>query len=406
LANEGNTMRKHPRIYLAFLVFAIVVVAGCPVVYFLTAYTKRTSHYISELTLDGENIYFGAGNCLYYLEAQKQILHELTCAKGHTFGQPAVDRERVYAQVGRFLVAVDLSARKLAWRTDQSGEPGFEYESTGRMLHYPGSTLRAGTTIITCRRQGLQFYNTQSGDFVWHTEPNWMENYRYLLTDNLVWYIVESVDERDYGSLKGLAVDTGETRYTVDLRPMVRFDELLAINAQWIFGAMDRGKNDRYIFAVNREHLDRVQWFSEISYQLGVSRPTIRDDLLIVRINENEVHALNINTGQVVWSFVPETYQSVSYELEHIVPFRLCERYDKIHNCRLYGLDIETGGVVWEYYLNAEPYGVTEPVISKRAVYIGNRDSVDVLDLKTGKLLQRVKVHSEYQFYVSKSGLD
>ena len=61
--------------------------------------------------------------------------------------------------------------------------------------------------------------------------------------------------------------------------------------------------------------------------------------------------------------------------------------------------------MIWEYYLNAEPYGITEPVISEGNVYIGNRNSIDVLDLRTGKLLQRIKVDSEYEFYVSKSGL-
>ena len=49
--------------------------------------------------------------------------------------------------------------------------------------------------------------------------------------------------------------------------------------------------------------------------------------------------------------------------------------------------------------------GVTEPVIIAGAVYIGNRDSIDVLDLETGMLLWQVEVDSSYSFLVSRTGL-
>lgn len=398
-------MKKQVKVGLILLTLVVLGVIGCPVAYFLTAYTKRTSHYISELTLDGQNIYFGAGHCLYCLDTQDQTLRELQCKKGSTFGQPAVDGERVYAQVGQFLVAVDLSTQEMVWRTDQSGEPGYEYGGSSR-IHYPGSALLVEGIVITNLRQGLQFYDARSGDLLWHTEPNWMATHTYLLDDKMIWYIVHSIDERDYGSLKGLTIDTGTLEHTLDLRPTVRFDELLAINAQWIFAAMDRGKNRRHIFAINRQQLDQVHWFSDVYFQPGVSQPTIYNNLFIVRLNNSTVYALDVNTGQVVWSFTPGVNQATRGDVAQIVLFSVCERDDKFHDCQLYALDAATGSLIWKYYLNAEFHGLTEPVVSGMAVYVGNRDAIDILDLETGKLLQQIEVNSEYEFYISNSGLD
>jgi len=396
-------MKKYIRISLILLALVVVVIISFPQAYLCAFYTKRTSSYISELTLNGQGIYFGAGHCLYSLDTRDHALHELQCEKGSTFGQPAVGEGRAYAQVGQFLVAVDLSNHEIVWRVDQSGEPGYEYDS--EQLHHPGATLLAEDIVITRRRWGLQFYNAQTGNLLWRTEPNRMQDYTYVLDDKTVWYIVNStIDELDSGSLKGLAIDTGALNSILDLRPAVRFDELLAINDQWIWGAMDKGENPRYIFAINRQQIDQVQWFSETHFQ-WTSHPVIYNNLFIIRVDDSMVYALDVNTGQVVWLFVSGANHTTLRDVTQIVPFRLCERHDRIHNCRLYALDAATGSAAWEYYLNAEVYGLTEPVVSGTTVYIGNRDSIDVIDLETGGLLQKIKVNSVYEFYISKSGL-
>jgi len=74
---------------------------------------------------------------------------------------------------------------------------------------------------------------------------------------------------------------------------------------------------------------------------------------------------------------------------------------------RLYGLDGATGAKIWEYALKYGDgsQGVTAPVVIAGAVYIGDRDSIDVLDLETGMLLWQVEVDSSYSFLVSRSGL-
>lgn len=64
----------------------------------------------------------------------------------------------------------------------------------------------------------------------------------------------------------------------------------------------------------------------------------------------------------------------------------------------IYALDVASGAMIWKYPLQSGS-GYTLPLIAEDVVYVGNKDSIDALDMKTGELLWQVEVDSEYEYY-------
>jgi outer membrane protein assembly factor BamB len=384
-------MRKRALTGLIVLCLAILACFCCGRLYFELFFERKTSCHISGLTPYGQSIYFGAGGCLYRLDTQDRALEKLECTG--TFGRPAVDGKRVYAQVDELLVAVDLSTGKTSWRVDES-----QYGYIGS-AHEGGFTSVAQDRIITMREKGIHVYDT-SGHILWRTEygeASWCSS----LKDGLFWHTADGVNEESGPRrLTGVDLDTGNVHQIVDLPSGIRLNRLLSIDDTWIVATVAGTEKLDHIGAVERAQPHEMAWISEAFCRC--CDVVIWDDLLIVYTGSRAVYALDIHTGQVMWRFDAYADNAAGDHVERIIPVLLL-----VPGARLYGVDTATGAKIWEYALKYRygSHGVTEPVIIAGAVYIGNRDSIDVLDLETGTLLWQVEVDSSIIYLVSRTGL-
>jgi outer membrane protein assembly factor BamB len=387
-------MRKRVFAGLAVLCLAIVGSFGCCKLWSRAVFEERTIQHISDLTSYGQNIYFGAGNCLYCLDTQDQTLRELECIGGRSFGGPAVDGENAYAQQDEFLVAVDLSAQQTSWRVNESqfGHQDF--------LHHRNHIYLINNKIISTRTEGTLVYDTL-GKLMWHTEFDEMDRYLFQAHDSLVWYIADRLgQESGRMRLEGLDLDTGDVLQTVDLPLDIEFDRLLYVDDTWIVVRVTETHEQYHIGAVERAQSRQIAWISEaLCVHCDI---VIYDDLFVIHVGDTGVYALDVYTGQVMWKFNVYVNNVAGDNVERIIPLLL-----RAPNLKLYGVDSATGAKIWEYDLKYGDgsHGVTAPVVIAGAVYIGNRDSIDALDLETGKLLWQVEVDSSYSFLVSRSGL-
>lgn len=381
---------------------ALSVVAGCWLAYFFVEFPKQTGHHISELTVNAASVYFGAGNCLYQFDTETGALDQLHCERSRTFGKPAVDEERIYARGGQYCTAVDLLTHEVVWRADQSDR----YEATYD-FHYPGATVLADNTVITAGRKGIQAYEAELGTPRWQTQPGGrLTRYTYTVSDGIVWYLWKRLDQANPASLRGLDAKTGKLYQSIDPQPTARFDELVTVDGQVVIGAMDVIGRQKRIFAASPGQPQRVAWLTDIDSWGQVSSSIVEGDLVIFRSPMDTVHALRMDSGLAAWSFTAgDSGNPCPSAKSKVLVFTLAQFGDGWEDYRLDALDAASGCLVWEHYLGEEGYGVTEPVIVNNSVYIGNRDVLEVLDLETGRVLQRVEVDSTYQFRVSKSGL-
>jgi outer membrane protein assembly factor BamB len=369
---------------------------------------KESSYlHISGLALYDGGIYFGGGYCLYRLDIADQSVDAINCSENWTFQRPAVDGERAYAQVltqpeeERIFTALDLSTGEIVWRVDERSR--YAYFKNVRQF-----TVLWDALIFTARKDGILAYDSSSGDQIWSTEHTWMlADLPFLLYNGLLWYVVRSEqDDRTGGILVAVEPSSGEIQETIDLSPMVTFDELLLLNERWIIGLdfPDYTATGR-VFAVNRSRPDEVAWAKELVLPTGADQVIELDDRLML-VSSGKVYALDTNTGEVFWEFDIRTgryYPDKRYRAEtspqETVVFIPYSGGDS--QVILTALEPRSGTLMWEYDLVQYPLG--GPIVNDGAVYVANGDSVDALDLKTGQLLWQVPIDSQVKIIVDRS---
>ena len=139
-----------------------------------------TAHHISSPYVYADQLYFGAGKCLYQLNIDGTELRKIVCKNG-LFGSPVVAAQYAYAQLGSSLVAVDLTTAKIDWRAQAP------FGSRSDALADP--VFLVNDTVITLRRSGISVYDVQSGKTIWHYK-NWWVHPVWVYNDQL-WYIAD-----------------------------------------------------------------------------------------------------------------------------------------------------------------------------------------------------------------------
>jgi outer membrane protein assembly factor BamB len=393
-------MAKKNHLALALLMLLTVACGSLPT--FPTP-IRATGRHVSGLTLYNGDLYFGAGYCLYHLDTQSKALNEILCTSDWTFQRPAVNAEKAYVQVitglegAHFFACIDLAAGTIDWRsTDFLGIPDRS------MKDY---TFLANDQVITIQsemqEQRICAFDTGSGEQKWCTEPNYFISHTipFLIQDDSIWYVIERQEEYDTqnGQLAAVDLKTGQVQQIIDLRPNIKFDDLLYVNAEWILGW-----EDRHTFAIGRQNPNEVTWYSELSTKYSSDQIFLEGEVFIVD-GTRKAYALDKETGQTKWEFPPNTRTNLP-NADTIIPIVLISDESQI----LYALDAVSGTAVWQFSLESEgtstgyawqPDSLLRPVMNKDTVYIANESTINALDLNTGDLVWKVDVRSEYMFY-------
>lgn len=365
----------------------------------ITARTRIVGHHISRMSLYEGDLYFGAGYCLYRLRPQGRVLEQILCTQDWIFQRPAINGHRGYAQVvtspeGRqFFVAIDLSTGTAAWRVDES-------ENGPYLGWMKDNVVLVDDRVITAQgdrfssEQRICAFDVRTGRRVWRTSRSHMERADpWLLHDDLIWYVIdkEGTTTRD-GTLVAVDVVMGRIRERLDLRSEFMFDQLLHIDEDKVFGVGTSSASVRYVVAVDRA-ASQVIWAKPLTFPGNVSQATLYDGLLAYEGN-GLVYALDQATGQTVWQYDPSIGQATTDSPGHIVLYVLGAMVDGDWVYGLHALDSASGGMVWSYFV----YDYTEPIVLDNTVYVGNRYSIDALDLRTGHVLWQVDVDSRYEY--------
>lgn len=367
----------------------------------VSAPTRMTGHHVSRMSLYEGHLYFGAGYCLHRLNIQDRVLEQILCTQDWTFQRPAVDGERAYVQVltspkaEQFFVAIDLSTSAVVWSVDES-------KGIGPYLRWmKDNTVLIDGRVITVRgerftsEQRIYAFDARTGRQVWRTGRSDMASANPLfIYDALAWYVIDQEGSAaKNGTLVAVDPITGKAQETLDLRPDTRFDQLLYVDDERAFGVGSLGSPSvRYVFAASRT-ASQVVWSSQLVLPSGASQAILYDSLFAFESNDT-VYALDVDTGQVIWQFDPGTEQGITGDPEHVVLFVLGASVDRSRVYRLYALDVTSGEMIWSYPL----YDFAEPVVRDGVAYIGNRYTIDALDLRTGDVLWQVNIDSEYEY--------
>ncbi|MCP4604338.1 MAG: PQQ-binding-like beta-propeller repeat protein [Proteobacteria bacterium] len=369
----------------------------------------------SALTLYGKDLYFGAGYCLYRLDTENQVLGEIICVENWTFQRPAIDGKRAYVQVltspeeGRFFVAVDLESGTVVWRVDET-----MYAGADRYAKQYISLIN--DQVVTLRDRGVDVFDTETGTRIWYDEGPPAQQFQFY--DGLLWQPVYRDDYQEknqhYWEIVGVETETGIVQQTIKLLPywcFTCFEQLLYIDYEMIVGVdyyyRSNDPQDTQVFKISHTQGITVTWgdtvwMTDLDLDSAISQSVIYDDLLVVA-GYDKVYAVDLNTGEVEWSFHTEAAKDATNDVEHILPFFLRD----FEKPTLYGLDANSGAMIWQYRVSGnhgmyDGYGsspVVLPVLNDGTVYIANKNTIDALDLNTGELQWQVEIDSDYEYY-------
>jgi outer membrane protein assembly factor BamB len=396
------------RITLAgFLVLALLGLSAmaCGSLPSFPTRVQVVGHHISGLTLHNGDLYFGAGYCLYHLDTQSRDLDEILCTDAWTFQRPAIDDQKAYVQVvtspegAHFFVSVDLATGATDWYVDHLGTP------FRRMKDHV--YLVDDRVVIVWSEVGEQrvcAFDSQSGQQAWCTEPNYLQlrPLPFLIHEGSLWYAIEGskgYDDKD-GQLVAVDLETGLIQQTIDLRPVITFDDLLYVDADWILG----WENEQGIFAIDRHRPDEVSWYGGSLTKYASDQVSMEDSVFIVG-GAKAAYGLDRETGQTIWEFTPDGVNAHSQNTDSLALLVLGVGESRM----LYALDVASGAAVWQYPLESEDAGFeyawqvdspSRPVVDGDTAYIANGSTINALDLITGELLWKVNTDSEYRFYV------
>lgn len=357
----------------------------------------QTGYHISNFQWHENQLYFGAGYCLYHLDPETQIQQTIRCAENQDriFGRPIVDGRRIILHVRvvdavttdfyRYLEALDKNTGDTIWR----------YNDDWEIRDY---FLFTDDLIYTAGERSLSSIDANSGQLVWQKATGYFSSSTpFVIHNNLLWYTFhDNIYDDPQGRLYLSDLRTGETLQTIDLLPEVNFEGIRHVDEEWIVGLVRIKKSERLI-GINQMAPNHIAWQITAPRPFGVIQFNRHGNLLIVN-GGNSVQALDITTGDQLWQLWFSSRIKVDPEAQSETVIPIKSFFD---NRGLYGIDVETGSVVWKH---PSAQASNNPLVIDDVVYTGYNKLIDAIDLQSGELLWRVDIDSQYEYYDPPAG--
>lgn len=389
----------------------------------------RDSKHISNFTLDGHYLYFGAGYHLYRLDLSSQSIETIFTTDRILVEQPIVadgvayfgglsyvDQSKNYGEP-QGLLAVELRDRKVQWKFPL-GVGGYGTYGTFPVL--------AEDYILVCARQHLHSLDRKTGKEIWKLD-NWFGrdsdgvNIPYFYRDHVYFKIDEEYFTKSFkidGHWAKVALDSGKRVAILSIAETPgKYHDMSGHGISRlvdgiVYGALryDRQGYPSSRFGALDLESQKILW--EVRGSRLRTKPAVNDKAVFTVI-DGAIQALERKTGRVVWSEPlgeiaetsvdsPQDRQKWDYENEWSRRFAATNDNVIVQGSKgLVARRADDGKLLWLAKTELND-GYTDLVIFQQIVVAASvRDcSIFALDLKNGRELWRVKVPNCTYFYL------
>ncbi len=226
---------------------------------------------------------------------------------------------------------------------------------------YSSPTIFNNTAYIGSSDNNLYAIDIKKGSVKWKYKSNGAIHSTPAVNDRLVFFM--SFDGNFY------AVDrkTGKKIWSFKTEGEKQF------SAKGLFG-----------------HNEEIEYSDPWDFYL--SSPVIEDDIVYFGSGDNNIYALNVNSGELIWKYKTKNVVHSSPAISNGIVY--CGSFDS----KLHALDAKTGKLIWSFQAgNEENHYFTcgiqsSPSVLNNVVYFGSRDThVYALNAVTGNLIWKQK---------------
>lgn len=313
---------------------------------------------IEPLVADG--MVYSVGASATALDAQtgeQEWEHDFSAQTGPT---PTVTENHLLIPVERRLVALDREDGSEQWSRTLPRPAEGALTATSEIITVPLAGRQEATGLIAC--------DAATGDRLW--EHPTLAARTTAISDDRV-YVTGYLQDGDTGVLRALSVTDGSLLWETELdhpdtEPVVANDEVLVAD-QGTLAVHDPADGTR---------LRSLGTFGD---RLGTP-PAVSDGLAFLGTRSQEIVALSIDDGEMVWQQSGSAYRGISVGRESIVISG--ESLPEASLAGLAALDRSTGDVHWEHQIEGfDAFPSTAPVLADGAVYYTSNASSGVVAL-------------------------
>lgn len=320
----------------------------------------------SSPVVSGDTVYVGSSDgTLYAIDTStgnERWSYEPDQSYGFEQSSPAVASGSVFiGTAGRQVVSINA----------ETGEQQWSHNVIGPIHSSPA--VAGGIVYILDGNGTLLAFDAQTGEQQW-SEPS--ESY---VAANEGTSSPAVVDHTVYlgsprGDLRALDLETGEEIWSFDTGRNAPLASPAVAN-----GTVYIGGFGRYVFGVDAQSGEQ-QWAfdtrsfegagfsSPSSWGATASSPAVADGTVYIGNNDNQLYALDAQTGEERWGFVTENdIQSSPAVADGTV-------YVGSNDNHLYAIDAETGSELWSFETGGE-IGWSSPTVADGVVYVGSTDN-------------------------------
>lgn len=349
-----NTQTKRTWFLISAGFVLLLSILNCSSSTTLSTATPVDTHGFSNLVLDNDIFWFGAGYKLYRVDLNQRVSAVVYDAKDIVITFVQTDENRLYfggyyspSGNGSVIWSIDVGSGNIIWKKEITDIWGRGWIFVPPLINK--DTIIFGTKTI------LYGIDKAHGDDKWKIEHNWFgTDLDPIVANGLLFY---EIDNEYFGGDKTLS---GRTLAIADPQSG---ETIKMITMPGRLGAIPAIHGD-CLFVKDYEHYERdstgkLQWIGEL------------------RLN-----CVDLNTGEIVW-----TYNGNGVSASSRPSFNNGLVFDVFAN-QLYALDEQTGVLKWQSP-ELEAAARNPQVIEEEgiiALNIPSSDKVVFLDLKNGKL--------------------
>ncbi|MBI5951991.1 MAG: PQQ-binding-like beta-propeller repeat protein [Chloroflexi bacterium] len=391
-----QNFRKHKTwlfISIFFVLISFVVSCGGTV-------NLVEAHSFSNLVVDGDTLWFGAGYKLYRVELSQQTATLVLDTDDVIIDHVKIDGRKLFfagsSEKKNVVWALDLDNEKILWTHEFSRSRGFLAGSSG--LSIP--PLITNEVLLIGEVDRLYALEKSSGDLTWKIEDNWFSEFPPILADDQLIYGIDKVVDQgtqDNNTIIIADPSSGETIRTISMPGYI--GGISAINEKCFFVKEDLDPDPKSVemSGAHRIRLNcmdfysgEVFWYLEEEDYLRESQIAFHNGL-VLDVFGGQLFALDEQSGNILW-ISQQLDKDFSYRNPQVVEELEWIALETYPHDKVIFLELKDGKLRNEELVNL----LSSPIfIGQEAIY-GITNAIVRVDIVTGNVIWSIPVDSHY----------